>query len=42
MLIYAEWELHGQFENGIFLNWDEYHAATFNPNMIIKIVRVIK
>ena len=41
-MIYAEWTLHGVFENGIFTSWDEYHAATFNPEIDVEIVRVIK
>lgn len=26
-MIYAEWTLYGEFENGIFPTWDAYHAA---------------
>lgn len=42
MLIYAEWTLYGEFNNGFFHSWDEYHAATFSPDCNIKVVRVIK
>lgn len=41
-MIYAEWTLYGEFDNGIFSTWDEYHAATFNPDIKIKVVRVIR
>ena len=41
-MIYAEWTLYGEFENGIFPTWDTYYAATFNPDIEIKVVRVIR
>lgn len=41
-MIYAEWTLNGEFDNGIFSSWDSYHAATFNPDMNILVVRVMK
>lgn len=41
-MIYAEWTLNGAFDNGIFPTWDAYHAATFNPDMNITLVRVMK
>ena len=41
-MIYAEWTLNGAFDNGIFPTWDAYHAATFNPDMNITSVRVMK
>lgn len=41
-MIYAEWLLHGEFDNGIFSTWDEYHAATFNPDIEVKLVRIVK
>ena len=41
-MIYTEWTLYGEFENGIFPTWDAYHAATFNPDIEIKVVRVIR
>lgn len=40
-MIYAEWFLYGEFHNAIFHTWDAYHAATFNPDCDIKVVRVI-
>lgn len=40
-MIYAEWTIGGAFDNGIFRSWDEYHAATFNPDVEIMLVRVI-
>lgn len=40
-MIYAEWMLYGQFDNAFFANWDEYHAATFNPDIEIMVVRDI-
>lgn len=36
-MIYAEWTLYGEFENGIFPTWDAYHAATFNPDIEIRL-----
>lgn len=41
-MIYAEWTLYGVFDNAIFNTWDEYHTATFNPDIIILVVRVIR
>lgn len=41
-MIYAEWTLYGVFDNAIFITGDEYHAATFNPDIIILVVRVIR
>lgn len=41
-MIYAEWTLYGVFDNAVFITWDEYHAATFNPDIIILVVRVIR
>lgn len=41
-MIYAEWTLYGEFDNGIFPTWDAYHAATFNPDINITLVRVMK
>ena len=41
-MIYAEWTLNGEFDNGIFHTWDAYHAATFNPDINITLVRVMK
>lgn len=41
MRIYAEWTLDGVFNNGFFTTWDAYHAATFNPDIEIKVVKVL-
>lgn len=41
-MIYAEWTLYGNFENGIFNSWAEYFAATFNPDIVLLVVREIK
>lgn len=41
-MIYAEWELNGKFDNGIFHSWDEYHAAMFNPDIDIILFRIMK
>jgi len=41
MLIYAEWFLYGIFYNDFFATWDAYHAATFNPDSEIRVVKVI-
>ena len=41
-MIYAEWTLYGEFDNGIFPTWDAYHAATFTPDINITLVRVMK
>lgn len=41
-MIYAEWTLYGEFNNAIFHSWDTYHATTFNPDIEIKVVRVIR
>lgn len=41
-MIYAEWTLDGEFDNGIFPTWDAYHAAMFNPDIEILTIRVIR
>ena len=35
-MIYAEWTI-----NGIFPTWDAYYNATFNPDTIVTLVRVM-
>lgn len=41
-MIYAEWMLYGSFENGIFYSWEEFHKATFCPDIDIITIKVIK
>ena len=40
-MVYAEWILNGEFDNGLFRTWDEYHAAMFNPEIKIILVKKI-
>ena len=40
-MIYAEWTINGIFDNGIFPTWAAYYYATFNPDTIVKLVRVM-
>ncbi len=40
-MVYAEWRRYGVFDNGIFTSWTEYHAATFNPDTEILLVKEI-
>lgn len=40
--IYAEWILYGEFHNGFFTRWEDYFAATFNPDCEILIVKEIE
>lgn len=42
MKIYAEWTCEGEFENGIFDRWDDFYAATFNPDIEILTVKTIR
>lgn len=42
MKIYAEWTLCGKFYNEFFNRWEDFFAATFNPDCEIKVVREIK
>ena len=40
--IYAEWYINGNFDNRFFSSWDEYYAFTFNPNVGVKEIRIIR
>ena len=40
-MIYAEWILSGELDNGFFPTWDEYHAAMFNPDIKTILVKKI-
>lgn len=42
MKIYAEWILYGKLYNDFFNRWEDFHAATFNPDCEIKVVKEIK
>lgn len=33
MKIYAEWTLYGKFYNEFFNRWEDFFAATFNPDL---------
>ena len=41
-MIYAEWLINGEFNNAFFTGWNEYHAATFSPEIEILFVKEIK
>lgn len=40
--IYAEWMLYREFFNDIFSSWEEFHKATFCPDIDIITIKVIK
>lgn len=42
MKIYIEFTINGQFNNAIFASWDEYHRATFNPEIDILLIKLIR
>lgn len=42
MKIYIEFTINNQFHNAIFASWDEYHAATFNPEINVTLVKIIR
>lgn len=42
MRIFAAWLLHGVPYAATFHRWEDYFAATFNPDCEIQLVEVIK
>lgn len=36
-MIYAEWILNGKLFAGVFYSWEEFHAATFNPEIDVRV-----
>lgn len=41
MHIYAEWIKNGHFDNGFFPSWGAYYDFTFDPEIEVKVVRVL-
>lgn len=37
-MIYAEWILNGKLFAGVFDSWAEFHAATFNPEIDVRVL----
>lgn len=42
MIIYAEWIENEVFNNGMFKSWGEYYERTFNPDLTIRHIHIIK
>lgn len=36
-MIYAEWILNGKLFAGVFDSWAEFHTATFNPEIDVRV-----
>ncbi len=40
IMIYAEWELHGEVYGQMFHSWGDYHSAMFNPEINLLLLEI--
>lgn len=41
-MVYAEWVVNGEFENGIFRTYGELFEVTFSPDIEILLIREMR